>query len=246
METCGDIGLEINMAKSEYMNNQNDLSPFRFNDVALPPKKTVKYLGVTIDISGALTAELNRRISSAWFGFNEYRTMFKSPSFPMSMKRKLFNAVVLPRFVYGCESWSLSNSHRDRLRVVQRKMERAMLNVKIQDRLPSATLRGITRLKDVVVEATKLKFSFCSRISQMHPGRWSLVVTEWRPFNRKRGPGRPLVRWRDEMVLAVQSYNRSMRRGRVRPPNVRGEEILRMCRDKNLWKAIKEHHIATI
>ena len=88
--------------------------------------------------------------------------MFKSLSFPMSMKRKLFNAVVLPRFVYGCESWSLSNSHRDRLRVVQRKMERAMLNVKIQDRLPSATLRGITRLKDVVVEATKLKFSFFS------------------------------------------------------------------------------------
>ena len=125
-------------------------------------------------------------------------------------------------------------------------MERAMLNVKIQDRLPSATLRGITGLNDVVVEATTLEFSFCCRISQMHKDRWSLVVTERRPFNRKRGPGRPLVRWRDEMALAVRNYNRSMRRGRVRPPNVRGEEILRMCRDRDTWVAVKEHHIATI
>ena len=121
-----------------------------------------------------------------------------------------------------------------------------MLNVHVQDHRPSTVIRGITRLSDVAQEATKHKFNFASRLAHMSKSRWSLIVSEWRPFDRERVRGRPMVRWRDELAEAVRSYNRTVRRGLVRPPNIRGEEIFRVCRDKDIWRAVKEHHFATI
>ena len=64
MAACGRVGLEINMAKSEYMTNKNDVSPLQCAVVALPPKQSVKYLGVTVNISGNWDPEISRRISS--------------------------------------------------------------------------------------------------------------------------------------------------------------------------------------
>ena len=182
--------------------------------------------------------ELSRRISSAWAAFNEYRHILKTPSFPMRYKAKIFHAVILPRLLYGSESWALSKKNIERLRVVQRKMERGMLNKRIQDRLPSAVIRGITRLTDVATVAAKHKLNFAYRIAHMPESRWSLVVSEWCPYNRKSSPGRPIVRWRDELVEAVRSYNTAARRGRIRPAPIRGEEILRACRDIKIWRAV--------
>ena len=245
-DACSEVGLTINPKKSEYLNNQNDHTALKFRGSQLHPRSEVKYLGVTLSVDGDWSNEMKRRISSGWAGFNAYRSILKAKSFPMSMKRKIFNSVILPRLLYGCESWAVSKSSMNQLRVVQRKMERAMLNVHLQDRLSSTVIRGITRLKDVAEEAASLKFNFAYRLAHMSSERWSLVVSEWRPFNRKRVRGRPSVRWRDDLVEAVRSYNRTVRRGRVRPPNVRGEEIFRVCRDKHIWRAVKEHHFETI
>ena len=245
-DACSEVGLNINPKKSEYLNNQNDNTPLKFRGSELHPKSDVKYLGVTISIDGDWSKEIRRRISSGWAGFNTYRSILKAKSFPMRMKRKLFNSVILPRLLYGCESWAVSKSSMNQLRVVQRKMERAMLNVHLQDRLSSTVISGITRLKDVAEEAASLKYNFAYRLAHMSPKRWSLAVSEWRPFNRKRVRGRPLVRWRDDLVEAVRSYNRTVRRGRVRPPNIRGEEIFRVCRDEYIWRAVQEHHFETI
>ena len=245
-DACSEVELKINSEKSEYLNNQNDNTPLKFRGSELHPKSDVKYLGVSVSVDGDWSKEMKRRISSAWAGVNEYRSILKAKSFPMSMKRKLFNSVILPRLLYGCESWAVSKSSINQLRVVQRKMERAMLNIHLQDRLSSTVIRGITRLKDVAKEAASLKYNFAYRLTHMSPERWSLVVSEWRPLNRKRVRGRPLVRWRDELVEAVHSYNRTVIIGRVRPPNIRGEEFFRVCRDKNIWRAVKEHHLETI
>ena len=121
-----------------------------------------------------------------------------------------------------------------------------MLNKRIQDRFPNAALRGITRLKDVAREAAKLKFNFAQRIALMSKSRWSLIITEWCPYNRKRSRGRPVARWQDELVEAVRSHNRAVRRGRVRPPAIRGHEYLRACREPLIWRSVMDHHLVTL
>ena len=246
MAACSTVGLNINMAKCEYLHNQNDDSPLKFNNVQLAPKPQVTYLGVTISMPLNWDKEVSRRISSGWCAYNDYRNFFKTQSIPMKMKRKLFNVAVLPRLIYASESWALPNTAKDRLRVTQRKMERSMLNCRIQDRFPNAGIRRITGLNDVCREAAFSKIKFCSRLSHLAPSRWSLRLTNWCPYNRKRSAGRPSVRWKDDLVAATQAANRTRQRVRARPAPIRGEQYLSASRDPAIWRHIRDHHIEMI
>lgn len=241
---CRSVGLNINAKKTDYMNNQNDSTPLRLLGAELLPRPQVIYLGISLSMPLDWDKEVSRRISSGWAAYNSYREFMKTPSMPMYHKRKLFNACILPRLIYGSESWALSTNQKDRLRVTQRKMERSMLNCRLQDRLPNAVMRRITRLKDACREAAKQKFNFCSRLVNQSPDRWSVKLTSWFPYNRKRCPGRPSIRWKDELVDATSALSRSRNRGRVRLPQLRGQQFLRASTDVNAWKTARDHHIA--
>ena len=52
----------------------------------------------------------------------------------MCLKRKVYNGCILPAMTYGCETWKLTKSSENKLRIAQRAMERAMLGVTLRDR----------------------------------------------------------------------------------------------------------------
>lgn len=238
---CATVGLSINTEKCDYQNNVGDITPLRIGKIDLPPKENVTYLGAIITMPMDWNREISRRISSGWSAFNEFRDILKKPSFPMRHKRHLFNTVILPRLIYGCESWAINTTTQDRLRVCQRKMERAMLNYKIKDRVPSTSLRSTTRLFDAVDTYLKRKSIYCSRIANMSSERWSLRLTVWRPFNRLRAPGRPAPRWRDILNTAAITYGRTLARGRTRQKPIRPEQFLRCSQDRQMWRDIWDH-----
>lgn len=236
------IGLAINANKSQYLNNQKDATPLKIEGTKIHPCTETTYLGSSLSLPMNWDREINRRVSSGWAAFNENRSILKSRSFPLKFKRKLFETTILPRLLYGCESWAITKNQIQKLQVTQRKMERALINVKVQDRIRNEDLRKITKLKDIAQEFGRRKFKYCSRLAADAEG-WPTRVTVWQPLNRKRRPGRPLLRWQDQLVQAVQSFNRQQQRGRLRPERLRGAEFLRISTRPELWKAIMEHHI---
>ena len=42
---------------------------------------------------------------------------------------------------YGCQTWSLNNQMTNKLRTAQRAMERKMLDLKLQDKIPCSEIR---------------------------------------------------------------------------------------------------------
>ena len=79
-------------------------------------------------------------------------------------------------------------------------MERKMLNIKIQDKLPCRNIRDKTKLIDIVKYAAKQKWKWAGHIVRLHDNRWTKKIIEWQPRNGKRSRGRQNKRWRDDIV----------------------------------------------
>src|SRR5215469_3771925 len=168
-------------------------------------------------MDGDIEDEIKRRIQLGWAAFGKHREIFKG-DIPLCLKRKMFDECILPVITYGAETWALTEILEEKLRVAQRRMERAMLGITIKDRRRNEWIRSQTKVKDVVQYIKCSKWQWAGHIARDAALKWSVTITEWTPLDDKRGRGRPKVRWEDEIR--------------------RAEGVLwrRAARDRSLWK----------
>jgi hypothetical protein len=238
-EACASVGLELNAKKSVYLNNTSDLTPLKYRGSQLPAASSTIYMGINVSLPMDWNKEISRRISSGWCAYSEYREIFRHRRFPMPLKRRLFESVILPRLIYGSESWALTDKEKDRLRVTQRKMERSMTNIKLTDKIRHDRIRQITKLPDVIKSATLRKLSYAKTIALMAPDRWARVLTEWIPHNRKRNSGSQKKRWVDDIRRHVDDYYKTAARGRNRVRRQPSSQWQQLMRIPDIFKAIK-------
>ena len=92
---------------------------------------------------------------------------------------------VLPTMTYGCQTWSLNKQLTNKLRTAQRAMERKLLDLKLQDKIPCSEIRKRIHIVD---------------IARMKDNRWTKRCTEWQPRRGKRSRGRPSRRCQDDIT----------------------------------------------
>ena len=157
------------------------------------------YLGHCVSIPYEPTTEIKRRIKCAWGSFAKHSKFLRARHVHMKHKRKLFNMVILPSFVYASETWALHKGDRKSLAVAQRKMERRMAGVTLLDRKSNEWLRNVTKVDDVNVVAAKRKWNWALKVSSYPIERWPRQVCEWVPTGT-RPAHRPKRRWRDDIT----------------------------------------------
>ena len=101
---------------------------------------------------------------------------------------------VLPAVTYGCQTWSLNKQ----LRTVQRAIERKMLNLKLQDKIPCSEIRKRTKIAGSIENTLKQKWRWDGRIARKKDNRWTKRCTEWQQRRGNRSRGRPSRRWQDD------------------------------------------------
>ena len=74
--------------------------------------------------------EFSNRIAGAWGAFSKHKSELTDKRFRLHDRLRLFAAVVTPSVLYGCETWTLRVDQQKRLKVVQRKMLRMVINAK--------------------------------------------------------------------------------------------------------------------
>jgi len=89
-----------------------------------------KYLGREICYNDPHEVEFSNRVSKAWAAFSKHKRELTDRRHCLKTRLKLLDAVVTSTLLYGCETWSLRVDQQNRLRVLQRKMLRMVLNAR--------------------------------------------------------------------------------------------------------------------
>lgn len=123
------VGLVMNRDKTKLLTNSTPIT-IQIDGQPLEYVNEYIYLGQTISHEDQTTKEITRRIVNGWKKYWSLKEIFKCNEFSMSIKRKVFNTCVLPVITYGCETWSLTKQHREKLERCQRAMERSITGIK--------------------------------------------------------------------------------------------------------------------
>ena len=174
-------------------------SPIKVNNNNIEAVEEYIYLGQRFSLlDKGQEKEIQRRINAGWAAFANHKDIFKS-NMPLSLKRKVYNACVLPAITYGSETWTLTAALENKLRVAQRKMERSILGISLIDKKTNKWIRDQTRVKDVIETVKRIKWRWAGHVARMQDNRWTIRITDWTPRYGKRNRGRPATRWRDEI-----------------------------------------------
>ena len=92
--------------------------------------------------NGRITSELNKRIGRAATVVGALRrTVFGNRELSSEAKMTVYNAVVVPTLVYGCEAWVLKDRVKTRLQSAEMKVLRRVVGVTRLDCVRNEVIR---------------------------------------------------------------------------------------------------------
>lgn len=220
-----EVGLKVNKAKTQFMTNLVPSEHLFIDGKHIEQVNSYKYLGHEIRIGrDNQTCEINRRIGLTWAAFGKLGYVLRS-EIPICLKRKIYDHCILPVLTYGAETLTLTKASCNRIRVTQRRMERAMLGLSWRDRVPNESLRRRTGVVDAVERIALLKWNWAGHVARRTDNRWTRRIIEWRPRQEAyRSRGRPPTRWTDDIKRVESNW-------------------MNAARDREKWRKLREAYV---
>ena len=128
---AGAFGMEVSTEKSKTMvNSTNNLqATIHMNGEQLEHVNSFTYLGAVLTQDGSCTAEIRKRIAMATSAMARLNRLWNSDSLSFWVKYKLYRALVMSIFLYGCESWTLLAETERRIQAFENKSLRKLLHI---------------------------------------------------------------------------------------------------------------------
>ncbi|GBP46896.1 hypothetical protein EVAR_37800_1 [Eumeta japonica] len=101
-------------------------------------------------------------------------------------------------------------------------MERSILDLKLKDKHRSSDIRHKTELINAGKHAQQLKWKWAGHMIRTTGERWTKLVTTWKGPKGKRGRGRPIDRWTDDLR------------------KVAGDNWIQAAGDRAQWRQLEE------
>jgi hypothetical protein len=92
-----------------------------------------KYLGGILTSNDSLTAEVNARRGRGLGAFAQLSVMWRNKHLGLGAKVQVFNTFVVPHFVYGAETWNVTQSQQQ-LELAYNNYLRGIMGVWVSDR----------------------------------------------------------------------------------------------------------------
>lgn len=218
------VGLKMNISKTKIISNNEE--HILIDGIELENVEEYIYLGHTIKIGKEnQSAEIRRRIRLTWAAFGKMKHILRNGTIPINLKRKVFDTCIMPVATYGLETMAMTKKTANRLRIMQRAMERAMLGISLRDRKRNEEIRERTKVVDIIERIAELKWQWVGHVARQDQTKWSNRLTHWRPRETKRSTGRPQTRWLDDIKKQA------------------GNRWFQMAQDRTAWKNMKEAYV---
>ena len=150
-------GLVINWSKSNTMVFSNEYTECKVevDGVRLKQARETVYLGVRLSENGGMESELERRIGMAATAVGALREPIFGNKLSKEAKLTVYNAVVVPTLVYGCEAWVLKERDKMRLQAMEMRVLRGVAGVTRLKCMRSEEIRKALKQEAVVTQVMK-------------------------------------------------------------------------------------------
>lgn len=225
-EKMEEEGMEININKTKIMviGDKDIKTNIEINNVKIEQVEEFKYLGVKLEGTGKQEAEINERIDKTiklYYAMNQ--KFINKKEITKQTKIKVFNTIYRPVLTYGCESWNLSISQKDKIQAMEMKYLRRVLGVTKEDRIRNIQIREELGVKPVTHFIEMRQLSWWGHIQRMNNNRQVKLVYEARP-QTKRKRGRPRKTWNQEISRILQEKGKTW------------EEAKKLAKNRKEWK----------
>jgi len=92
-----------------------------------------KYLGTNLTNQNSIQEEIKSRLKSGNACCHSVQNILSASLLPKYIKFKIYRTKILPVFVYGCETWSLTLREDSRLRVFENRLLRRIFGLKTDE-----------------------------------------------------------------------------------------------------------------
>jgi hypothetical protein len=89
-----------------------------------------KYFGATLTNRNAIHEEMKSRLKSGNACYHSVQKLLSSTLLSKNANVRVYRTIILPVFLYGCETWSLTLREEQRLRVLENRVLRRLFGPK--------------------------------------------------------------------------------------------------------------------
>ena len=139
--------------------------------------------------------EIKCRFKAGNSCYYSVQTHLSSTRLSKNLKIKIYNRIVLPVVLYGCETWSLTIGEECRLRVFENMILRPVFRPKRDEngewrRLHNEELHSLYRSSNIVRVIKSRRLRWAGHVARMEEGRSVFKMLTGKPSG-KRPFGRP-------------------------------------------------------
>jgi len=197
------FGQAIHNKKTEWMwvrptPKKNELSEHKeilLKGEPLAEVKTFKYLGATISSHGDCMPDIRIRTATALSSMGDLQKTWKGQGISMQTKMRLYNALIQPIALYGCETWTLRKAEENKLLVFEMAALRKILGVNRLDKIRNEEIRRRTGCHRTIVQVVcERQHRWLGHVLRMNDERIAKTVVQGKVEGTRRR-GKPRATW---------------------------------------------------
>jgi hypothetical protein len=211
IDASKEVGLEINIEKTKYMLLSHHQNVGQNRDIKIANRSfenvsQFKYLGTTVTNQNLIQEEIMRRLNSGNACYHSVQNLLSSRLLSKNLKIRMYETIILPVILYGCEAWPLILKEEHSLRVLENMVLRRIFGPKRDDvteewrKLHNEELRDLYSLLSIIriIESRRMRWAF--HVALMSEKRKAYKLLVGKPEG-KRPLGRPRCSWVDNIRL---------------------------------------------
>ena len=146
-------------------------------------------------------------------------------------KLQIYNAVVLPSLLYGCEAWTLYRKHLQKLENFHMRALRSIMSIRWQDRVTNLEVLDRAQSSSIESMLIKAQLRWTGHVIRMEDNRMPKRLMYGELQQGKRHQGRPKKRYKDALKTSLQWCH------------IKPKELEESASDRPAWRS-KTHKAA--
>jgi hypothetical protein len=213
-KVAAEYGLTINAAKTEIQiqrpakcTDHTTMPTVHLSSGDVKATKEFKYLGGWTQEDWGMDKEIAARRMRALGVFQSFDKVWANKKLQLHHKMSVYNAFILPHFLYGAETWNCTATQLRALEVAHSTCLRRILGVGPTGCHALTHIRSACGSQPLELMIIKRTFQWLGHVMRMQSDRYPAKVFGCVPAEGKRAPGRPKATYRHTYISMLQKLN---------------------------------------